>query len=193
LSIHSLSIFPLFPYAGFAFAGAAFGYLHLLSRERGGEAVFLRRCAMFAVALCLGGPAAGYLLHFSSHFWSGNPLSFLVRVGILLLLVAVARIAEPRLMPRFGPLAVLGKQSLLIYVAHLPILFGSAFNPETSLRGALGVPLGVSDAILVWLALTGIMAVLAIWWDRWSRDHAWQARAVWWLIVAYYCGRFLLT
>src|SRR3990172_11055461 len=48
------SIFPLFPYAGFALAGAAWGHLHQSAREQGREDVFLRSCVRYAAALCVG-------------------------------------------------------------------------------------------------------------------------------------------
>ena len=194
LSGRSRSIFPLVPYAGFAFAGAAWGYLHLLAREQAREATFLRRCAGYAAGLCIANYFVGYLPlpEVYSHFWSTSPFSFLVRVGILTLIVVGARLAEPHIQPRLSTLAVAGKQSLLIYVLHLPILYGSAFNPDTSLRKALGVPLPVGDAVLGWLGLTVLMVAVAVWWDWWREDHAWQARGVWWLVVGYYSYRFFL-
>jgi hypothetical protein len=194
LSIQSRSIFPLFPYAGFAFAGAAWGYLHSLARERGRESAFLRRCAFGAVALALGSLAAGNLPlpQIYSDFWSASPVSFLFRVGLLTLVVVGARFVEPRLLSGLRPLAVVGKQSLSIYVLHLPILYGSAFNPDTSLRKGLGVPLPLAETILVWLGLAALMVGVALWWDWWRKDHRWQSRAVWWLIVTYYSYRFFL-
>jgi len=195
LSIHARSVFPLFPYAGFAFAGAAWGYLHLLAREQGREAAFLRRCSRLAVGLCIVSLAAG-LLPFPaiySDFWGASPLSFLVRVGILILIAAAARWAEPRLLPRLTALAVVGRESLLIYVLHLPILYGSAFNPDTSLRKSLGVPLPLEHAILVWLGLTAVIVAVVMGWDCWRKDRRWQARGVWWLIAGYYSYRFFLA
>jgi hypothetical protein len=88
---------------------------------------------------------------------------------------------------------VVGKQSLLIYVLHLPVLFGSAFNPDTSMRRMLGVPLDLGGALLACAGLAAVMVAVALWWGSWRKNHPGQAQAVWWLVAVYYSGRFLLT
>ena len=195
ISGRTRSIFPLFPYTGFALAGAAWGHLHQLAREQGREDSFLRSCVRYAAALCVGSIAIALLPlpEIFEDFWYTSPLFFLLRVGILALLAVGARRLEPRLMSRWDMLAMAGRQSLLIYVLHLPVLFGSAFNPDTSLVKWLEVPLPVGDAVAVWLVFTVAMVAVAAWWDWWQRDHRWQARAVWWLVAGYYSYRFFLA
>lgn len=194
LSGHTRSIFPLFPYAGFTLAGVAWGHLHLLSREQEREAAFLGRCVWYAAGLGLGSFILGYLPlpEIYADLWSTSPLSFLVRVSMMIFLAVVARWLEPWLLPRFDLLAMAGRQSLLIYVVHLLVLYGSAFNPDTSLRKTFGVPLAPPNAILVWLGFTAVMVAIAAWWDWWRKGHVWQARGVWWLVAGYYSYRFFL-
>ncbi|MBI4480891.1 MAG: acyltransferase [Acidobacteria bacterium] len=189
------SIFPLFPYAGFALAGAAWGHLHQLAREQGREDIFLRSGVRYAAALCVGSIAVALLPlpEIFADFWYTSPLFFLLRVGILALIAVGARRLEPRLLARWDVLAMCGRQSLLIYVLHLPVLYGSAFNPDTSLVKWLGKPLLVGDAILVWLIFTACLVAIAAWWDWWRKDQRWQARAAWWLVAGYYSYRFFLA
>jgi uncharacterized membrane protein len=195
LSGRTHSIFPLFPYAGFTLAGVGWGHLHLLARERGGEDSLLRRSAGLAVGLGLVSLALGYLPLpiIYSDLWLTSPVSFLMRLAIMILLAVGARWLEPLLLPRFDLLAMAGRQSLLIYVIHLLVLYGSAFNPDTSLRKVFGTPLAPANAILVWLGFTAAMVAVAALWDWWRRGHAWQARGVWWLVAGYYSYRFFLT
>ncbi|MBI3934466.1 MAG: DUF1624 domain-containing protein [Acidobacteria bacterium] len=195
VSGRSRSVFPLFPYAGFTLAGAAWGHLHLVARDQGREDSFLRRCVRYAVGLALGSYLIAFLTlpEITTEFWLTSPLSFLLRVGILMLIAVGARWLEPRLLPRFGMFAMAGRQSLLIYVMHLPVLYGSAFNPDTSLSKGLGVPLAPGATAVVWLLLTALMLAIAAWWDWWQKNHRWQAKGVWWTVVGYYSYRFFLS
>ena len=188
------SIFPLFPYTGFALAGAAWGYQHALARERNEEAAFLRRSARFCVWLCLGSVAAALapLPQVYSDFWYTSPLFFFLRVGILGLLTIGARHAETRLVPKLRELlAIIGKESLLIYVAHLLVLYGSAFNPDANLAKVVGSPLPLAEGLLVWLIFTAAMVSLGVWWNWWKRGREWEVGALKWTLAGYFAYRFL--
>ncbi|HWP83907.1 MAG TPA: heparan-alpha-glucosaminide N-acetyltransferase domain-containing protein, partial [Terriglobia bacterium] len=173
LSGNTRSIFPLFPYAAYAMAGAAWGYRHLLARGRDAEEAYLRQSCWYAAALSAGASLPLLLQPHpaSREFWETSPLAFLLRTGGLVFLAAAARLRESRLLPRWQWLAATGEQSLLIYVAHLLILYGSAFNPDTSLRKALGVPLPLAETLLVSLLFGAAMTGLALGWNWWSKNH----------------------
>jgi uncharacterized membrane protein len=186
------SAFPLFPYAGFALAGAAWGYQHALARERDEEAAFLRRSAWFCVWLCLGSVAVALapLPQIYSDFWYTSPLFFFLRVGILGLLTIGARHAETRLMPRFRELlAIIGKESLLIYVVHLIVLYGSAFNPDTNLVKVAGRAQPLAESLLIWLIFTAAMVLLGVWWSWWKRGREWEVRGAKWMLAGYFAYR----
>ena len=190
----TLSVFPLFPYTGFTLAGAAWGYLHSQAREQGREDGFLSRSIRWCALLTLVGfaIAALPLPEIYSDFWLTSPQFFLVRIGLLGLLATTMRGLEPKLLPRARLLAVAGRESLLIYVVHLVILFGTAFNPDTNLAKALGVGKSVVEAILVWLLFTGMLLLFAAMWNWWKQGRSWQVKGLRWTLACYLAYMFFV-
>jgi hypothetical protein len=194
ISGRTRSIFPLFPYTAFAMAGAAFGYLHSVARQAGREQDFIRRCARFSLLLCLASAATAFLPmpQIYSDFWYTSPLFTGFRVGILALIMLGARLLEPYISRSWRWLIVVGRESLLIYVVHLLVLYGSAFNADTNLQKLVGRNQPAGDAALIMLLFAGAMVLLALWWNWWKRGRGWQVAAVQMLVGAYYVGRFFL-
>lgn len=187
------SAFPLFPYSGFALAGAAWGHLYFVANQAGTERGFLRQTLRVSAWLCLGSAAVALLPlpEIYSDFWYTSPLFFFLRVGILALVSAGLRLAEPRLLPRWRALVVLGQESLLIYAVHLVILFGSAWNPEDSLIKLLGKARPTTEVALVWLLLTGAVTLFALLWNWWKQGRGWRAAGVKWTLACYLTYTFL--
>jgi uncharacterized membrane protein len=191
------SIFPLFPYTGFTLAGAAWGYLHSAARGQGrpegSEAEFLRSSMRACMGLCLASGAIALLPLPESYsdFWSTSPQFFLLRAGVLGLVTTGARHLEPRLLPRLRVLAMAGRESLLIYVLHLVALYGSAFNPDTSLVKTLGTPQPAGYAILVWVLFTAALLIIAGMWSWWKKGRDWQVTGLRWTVAGYLAYIFL--
>jgi uncharacterized membrane protein len=122
-------LFPLFPWAAFAFAGLAAGFILFSDRARAHTAETL---ALFAAAGAVTILAARQLDHSSFHlystydYWHTSPNFLMMRVG-LLLLIAFLTYAWCRwgLGTRgFSPLIQLGQTSLLVYWVHLEFVYG---------------------------------------------------------------------
>lgn len=184
---HWGSVFPLFPYAGFQLAGAAWGYLHAEARRteapndaKDGEGKFLSQTRTWSVRLIVVSLAAAFvpLPETYSDFWPTAPWFFFLRVGVLALLLATIRSAESRLLPAMGALVLLGRDSLLVYVCHLILLHGSALNPDQNLLKLLGSARPAGDTALVLLLLTGAMAALCWGWGRLKQNYRWPAIGV---------------
>src|SRR6266571_7442598 len=122
-------LFPLFPWSAFAFAGLAAGFF-LFSD-------FAKRREGFAFALLGGtGILAGFLsiLFDSSRFrlyavydyWHSNPSFFLMRCGILLVILSLvyAWCRCGFAQKGFSPIIQLGKTSLLVYWVHIEFVYG---------------------------------------------------------------------
>ncbi len=195
------SVFPLLPNTGFSLAGAAWGYFHVLARQHGKERQFLSRSVQLCALLSVVSLALSYLPWpaIYSDFWYTSPLFLFLRIGILAMIVTGLRWLDPS--PLLGTpvaevrvrkpgrslrlLAVTGRESLTIYVVHLLVLYGSAFNPDTNLVKLVGTKQSLGGALLVLAVLTSAMVLLGVWWDRWKRARDWRVKGVKWLLAGY--------
>jgi len=122
-------LFPIFPWAAFAFAGLATGFL-LMS-----EYVRRRKSASF-ILLGTSGVALIYLARWFDHqpwqiysvydFWHTSPNFFLIRAGLLLAILWGAYLWCHWGTARWGfsPLVQLGQTSLLVYWVHIEFVYG---------------------------------------------------------------------
>jgi uncharacterized membrane protein len=122
-------LFPLFPWAAFAFAGLAAGFILFSDQARNQTAKTL---ALFAAVGALAILAAYGFDHSSFHlysvynYWHTSPNFLMMRVG-LLLVIAFLSYAWCRwgLATRgFSPLIQLGQTSLLVYWVHIEFVYG---------------------------------------------------------------------
>ena len=97
-------------------------------------------------------------------YWGPSPAYVLVRLGGLLLLLRLveAAAARPEL-PGVRALALLGHETLLVYVLHLYLLFGGVFgdSPLTPLARPAGPRRGARGAVL--LLLPVLLAAAWLW------------------------------
>jgi uncharacterized membrane protein len=122
-------IFPLFPWAAFAFTGLAAGFILFSEKGRARSAQAL---ALFAVTGALAMVASQQFDHSSIHlyatydYWHTSPNFFMLRVG-LLLVISFFSYGWCRwgLATRgFSPLIQLGQTSLLVYWVHIEFVYG---------------------------------------------------------------------
>ena len=140
-----LTIFTLFPWAGFVFAGGAVGaWLAATRHQRAEQRLYLILGAFGAVLIAFGFYMSGRpSIYRVSSFWTSSPTWFAIRVGILL--VAVSAVFAVSLFRDAGtkspnsnlflrvfvfswqaPLARLGRSSLFIYWIHVELVYGYA-------------------------------------------------------------------
>jgi len=148
------TIFTLFPWAGFVFAGGAVGALIAAARTPGAERRLHTLLGLAGAALVLLGfyTAGRPSIYASSSFWTSSPTYFAIRLGAIMAAFA-ALYAVEQLANRFGvaftALERFGRRSLFVYWIHVELVYGYATWP---LRGRL--PLwGVGLAYAVFTAL----------------------------------------
>jgi hypothetical protein len=131
------SIFPLFPHATFVLAGTMAGAA--LGRQE--PDVRHRRAIRWGTGLVGLGLALGPLLEGRVDYWSISPAYVLVRLGGLVLLLRLVEAVAARGMPGTEVLALLGRETLLVFVFHLYLLFGGITGtaPLQPLVGRLGL------------------------------------------------------
>ena len=128
------TIFTLFPWAGFVFAGGAVGALIAAAREERAERRLHAILGAIGVALVtLGFYTAGRpSIYASSSFWTSSPTWFAIRLGILMIALTVIYACEAVFAALKGrvtgldPFARLGRSSLFIYWIHVELVYGYA-------------------------------------------------------------------
>jgi uncharacterized membrane protein len=140
-----LTVFTLWPWAGFVFAGGAVGALLAPARDDGAERRVNAAIGVAGAALILLGfyTAARPSIYAASSFWTSSPTWFAIRLGILMLalswLYGLGQLVgqpDPASSPQVNglfravawswqaPLERLGRHSLFIYWIHVELVYG---------------------------------------------------------------------
>jgi uncharacterized membrane protein len=152
-------LFPLFPWAAFAFAGLGLGFLLLSdwSRARQAQTIGLAGLAGFLVLFFARWlDARPERLYATDDYWHTSPSFFLFRVGLLLLILC-AGYAWCRWGPAqwgFSPLVQLGKTSLLVYWVHIEFVYGRISILPKHAQNIRGASVGLLIIFLAMLALS---------------------------------------
>ncbi len=136
LNAEAGSRFPIFPFSAFVLAGTLAG----ATLGRAEPAVRHRRAVLVGGVLLASGALVSWAVHSQFGFWWGaSPGYVLVRLGGLVLLMRVVEIAASARTPGTRLLALLGHETLLVYVFHLYVLFGGLIgaSPLMAFRGRL--------------------------------------------------------
>ena len=122
-------LFPVFPWAGFAFAGLAVGFLLMSdwATQNLAKATAIAGAAglgLFFLSTWLDAlPDRLYAVY---DYWHTSPNFFLARLGVLLMIVSLSY-AWCRWGPAqrwFSPLIQMGQTSLLVYWVHIEFVYG---------------------------------------------------------------------
>jgi uncharacterized membrane protein len=152
------SAFPVFPYSAFVLAGTVAGAV--LGRQD--ERTRARRALRGGLGLLAAGTAVSFVLRGRVDFWFTSPGYAMLRLGgLLLLLLGVERMARRggRLV---SALALMGHETLLVYVLHLQLLYGSALWPSLARPAAGRFGLIAADTVLL------LLMVLVLYGAAWS-------------------------
>lgn len=152
-------LFPVFPWAAFAFAGLAVGFILQNPSTRQREASTFFALGAFGIILI-------QMSHWLDHlprqvypvydYWHTSPNFFLIRVGMLLLIVTASYAWCRWGLGQWGfsPLIVLGQASLVVYWVHIEFVYG-----RFSILQKRGV--GIATAAIGLLVITLAMLALA--------------------------------
>jgi len=118
------SHFPLLPYSAFVLAGTVAG--GTIGRQEPGRRHFREivwGSGLLAAGTLLAVPLAGRVA-----FWGPSPAYTLMRIGGLLLLMRLTEVAADHRWPGTTAIALLGHETLQVYVLHLQIVYGSVIT-----------------------------------------------------------------
>ena len=160
--------FPILPWAGFAAAGAVAGVMLDGARRQGREGRCIALLSLAGVVAAGAGlliDRYGPRIYPREDFWYTSPSYFLIKGGIVLLVLGVAFLADR--IPGASPLRQLGRTSLLVYWVHLEIIYGMFVIPWV--RERLDVKQALWGVVLLTLAmwcLSFLRTELPRWWQE---------------------------
>ena len=163
MTTHTGSWFPIFPFSGFMFLGAAAAALYMRWQEQGRTEKLPLYYFYAGSALILVFFVPREIFHWSFTFEGGSSslwLSF-SRLGWVLLLWAGTGwvLRHVRRVPDIIQIA--GQHTLFIYVSHIVVLYGSAWMP--GLRQTFGKTMDLGPVMLVISTLLVGTSLMAYW------------------------------
>lgn len=157
-------LFPLFPWSGLAFAGLAAGFFLFTGFARRREPLAFASIGIAGILACFLSIRfdESHLKVYSVYdYWHTSPNFFLMRCGILLLILffvyswgrwGLAQVG-------FSPIIQLGKTSLLVYWVHIEFVYGRfSILPKrncTALQATLGLLAIFLSMLMLSLLRTG--------------------------------------
>jgi uncharacterized membrane protein len=153
------SLFPLFPWSAYVCTGVWLGVWYLRRpAEAASRLLTVGGTLIIAAGVFLEKPVMAFCG--DAYFWKTSPHLFILRIGIVsVLLSIVERLSRLAWVPRSLTQA-LAQQSLFLYLVHLSILYGSAWN--TGLRQWYGATLDPLHTFL-WIGVLLVLMMLLAW------------------------------
>ena len=194
LNPHKVSLFPLFPWISFVLAGACAAHYFLRSVEAGTVPRTMKRAALAGAGLI----AAGLLLRpvpwtlpGRVDFYTTSPLYLMIRLGCVLLVAALLYRCEARGAGAkwLGPVRIAGQESLLVYGAHLYVIYSLL---RRHLGPVLGLEMGYAGCFLLSAAIIALMLPLARAWHALKKKRPRAVRVGQGIVVAAMVVSFLL-
>jgi uncharacterized membrane protein len=165
-------LFPLFPWSAFAFAGLAVGFFLFTDFAKRKEAlafVALGGAGILACAPSVFFDSSPIHLYAVYDYWHSNPDFFLMRCGILLIILFLvyAWCRWGLAQKGFSPIIQLGKTSLLVYWVHIEFVYGRfSILP----KGQCSAAKATAGLITIFVAMLGLSLARTTW-------KKWRVRA----------------
>jgi len=186
------SQFPLFPWLGYAFMGAAVSRLWQEARKQAGEERFFR--LLFGAGASL---VAVFLIIILQPFTTvvigtfnpAKPLFFFLKLGLVMMLLSLLWHWEQKKGNRPAPVTAVGQESLPAYAFHIAVIYGGFSGPYGhSLAYLIGPNRSWVEVGLMALALILVTAALSLGWHWLKKNRPLIAKYVFWIGVVLLIG-----
>ena len=184
------SLFPLFPWASFLIGGTIASQfmtqLSNISDSGNVQTSALKKVLWTGIAATVIGIAFSIyqtqLLH-TPHFTDYSPAWFLLRFGMLLLILYGITLYEESREATFSPTKLFGRESFLVYTAHLVIVYGSTAR-NASLVEKIGPTLNYIQCLGIFALLALAMYAAAYVWNNLKQRNYNLSRLVQYTFIA---------
>jgi uncharacterized membrane protein len=151
------SNFPLFPWVAFVLAGGILGNYLAKHPNVFKTSLFSLKLTVFGaglVLIALIGDSVEKKIFGQSYFWTISPNLVFLRIGIVLILNALVAFVSIKVdsIPRI--IILVGRNTLLIYIVHLVILYGSAWS--------VGVIILFYNSFSIWQTIGAVLIMLTL-------------------------------
>lgn len=183
------SLFPMFPWASFLIGGTIASQFVVSHTDVAGtgkvDGTASKKVLWFGIAAALAGLIFSIIekqLLTEPHFADYSPSWFLLRFGLLLLILYGLTVYEEARGSDSSAIKLFGKESFFIYVFHLIIVYGSSVK-FPSLINLIGPRLGYAECFGVFILLSIAMYIAARIWNALKRNDYETSRRVQYLFV----------
>ncbi|MFH0735781.1 MAG: heparan-alpha-glucosaminide N-acetyltransferase domain-containing protein [bacterium] len=171
------SLFPLFPWAGYVISGAILGSFIANNKTFAKTKVFSYNLIFIgSLAISLSAIISQLNIHgaIKDAYWVEITKLILLRVGVVTALYGIASILEKKITYLPKIVRQMGSNTLLIYVAHLIILYGCAWFP--GIYSVAGERLNAFASVSAALIMITLMILMVIFTGKYKlyRKHASQ-------------------
>jgi uncharacterized membrane protein len=155
------SNFAVLPWGGFVFSGAWLGRVFAEPRDASKDRVLHMRIAIAGMVIFAGAYAGSFVPALTpSSFWTNSSSWFLIRIGVILMLVYLAWLwMQRKTADRWSPMLVFGKTSLFVYWVHVEFVYGFPTYP-------LRHELSMGGVLVAYAVFTLLMLGAAMLWQR---------------------------
>ena len=173
-------LFPIFPWAGFAFVGLALGYILFSDWGKNNLGKITFACGAAGVALFYLSKwldARTLQIYPDYDYWHTSPNFFLARAAIMLMIVFASYVWCRWGLGQigFGPLIQMGQTSLLVYWVHIEFVYGrfSIMKKEGE-----SIPMATLGLLIITAAMVLLSLARTTWKDHRPEIIAWFKRTL---------------
>lgn len=165
-----ISQFPLLPWSGYLFAGAAITGWFMQHAEKAHLARLFIIIGLIGPFILFASKGLSISMPWDAVWWR-SPGGLLFRIcATLLLLGSLFHIEESLAGSRFGRMLVtLGNESLFMYISHLLLVYGSLVPWLDKLVGRHHF--GIGSTMAIWIAVTALFTLLMLAWRQLKTDR----------------------
>jgi hypothetical protein len=174
------SQFPLFLWIAFMLFGGYYAMDFLKARQANKEREFVRHIGITGAVLMVCGNLIRLIpfrIPYASEHIRANPFFFAERLGIVLLLLLLCWYYAERYKTEKSFVLDVSRESLLVYAAHLLVIYGLFFR-DRSLSFLYGGTLTVLECCAATFGLIVVMIVASKVWGWLKQRHIYLARGI---------------
>ncbi|HOL81272.1 MAG TPA: heparan-alpha-glucosaminide N-acetyltransferase domain-containing protein [Ignavibacteriales bacterium] len=176
------SLFPIFPWFAFLFAGNIMGYLYDKYKDQNIDKLIKYSFILGTILIFISHTLWFYNPIFFDTGFKANPLFTLLRISYLLVLFSLSYIICNKIDLSKSFIIIVSKETLLVYWLHLQIMYRKFLNGN-SLVDLYKGSLNLSGVFLGSFLLILIMIVIAYFWNKLKIDFYDIYRFIFYLFI----------